>query len=307
MPKIKEVEYVWMDGEFVKWNEATVPIMTHALHYGSGVFEGIRGYSANGNVNVFRLEDHMKRLHDSAKIYMMDIGHSVKELCDITVKLIKKNDIKETCYIRPLVYRGVGEFGMNPAGAPVNTAIIAFPFGKYLDAEKGSKCCISSWRRIAPDTLPPEAKACGNYINSILAKTEAVRNGYDEAIMLDMNGYVSEGSAENIFIMRRGTLLTPSRSSSILEGITRHSVITVAKEDLGLEVVERTITRSELYVCDEAFLTGTAAEITPIVSVDGRVVGDGGVGVVTRDIQKRFFDIVEGRSSNYSRWLTPVY
>ncbi len=307
MPKIKEVEYIWMDGKFVKWSDAKVHVMTHCLHYGTGVFEGIRGYSTNGNVNVFRLEDHMKRLHDSAKIYMMDIGHSVKELCDVTVELIKKNNIKETCYIRPLVYRGFGEFGMNPAGSPVNTAIIAFPFGKYLDAEKGSKCCISSWRRIAPDTLPPESKACGNYINSILGKTEAIRNGYDEAIMLDMNGYVSEGSAENIFIMRRGTLLTPSRSSSILEGITRHSAMTIAKDDLGLEVIERTITRSELYICDEAFFTGTAAEITPITSVDGRVVGDGRTGTVTRDIQKRFFDIVEGRSKNYSHWLTLVY
>lgn len=307
MPKIKEVEYVWMDGEFVKWDEARVPVMTHCLHYGTGVFEGIRGYSAKGNVNVFRLEDHMKRLYDSAKIHMMDVGHSVKELCDATVELIKKNNLKETCYVRPLVYRGFGEFGINPAGSPVKTAIIVFPFGKYLDPETGAKCCISSWRRIAPDTLPPEAKACGNYINSVLAKTEAVRNGYDEAIMLDMNGYVSEGSGENIFIMRRGTLLTPSRSSSILEGITRHSAMTIAKKDMDLEVIERTITRSELYVCDEAFFTGTAAEITPIMSVDGRVVGNGKMGAVTRDLQKRFFDIVEGKSKTYSHWLTPVY
>ncbi|MEM3088119.1 MAG: branched-chain amino acid transaminase, partial [Candidatus Bathyarchaeia archaeon] len=198
---IKEVEYVWMDGNFVKWNEATVHILTHALHYGTGVFEGIRGYAGANNVYIFRLREHMKRLRNSAKVYMMDIPYSQDDLCTATIELLKKNNIRETCYIRPLVYRGFGVIGLNPINSPVKTAIAAFPFGKYLGTG-GVNCCVSSWRRISSSALPPEAKACGNYINSVLAKLEAIQNGFDEAILLDQYGYVSEGSGENIFIVR---------------------------------------------------------------------------------------------------------
>ncbi|MBS7644397.1 branched-chain amino acid transaminase [Candidatus Bathyarchaeota archaeon] len=302
---IKEVEYVWMDGNFVKWNEATVHILTHALHYGTGVFEGIRGYAGANNVYIFRLREHMKRLRNSAKVYMMDIPYSQDDLCTATIELLKKNNIRETCYIRPLVYRGFGVIGLNPINSPVKTAIAAFPFGKYLGTG-GVNCCVSSWRRISSSALPPEAKACGNYINSVLAKLEAIQNGFDEAILLDQYGYVSEGSGENIFIVRDNVIYTPPLSSSILEGITRDSVFKIAS-DLGYQVVERMITRTELYICDEAFFSGTAAEITPIVKIDHRVIGDGKIGSVTEKIRTAFFRIVEGKNEKYQHWLTPVY
>jgi branched-chain amino acid aminotransferase len=302
---IKEVEYVWMDGNFVKWNEANVHILTHALHYGTGVFEGIRGYAGVNNVYIFRLREHMRRLHNSAKVYMMDLPCSPDDLCTATVELLKKNNIRETCYIRPLIYRGFGVIGLNPIKSPVKAAIAAFPFGKYLGTE-GVNCCVSSWRRISSSALPPEAKACGNYINSVLAKLEAIQNGFDEAILLDQYGYVSEGSGENLFIVRDNVIYTPPLSSSILEGITRDSVFKIAS-DLGYRVVERIITRVELYICDEAFFSGTAAEITPIAKIDHRVVGDGKIGSVTEKIRKTFFEIVEGKNEKYQHWLTPVY
>jgi branched-chain amino acid aminotransferase len=302
---IKEVEYVWMDGNFVKWNEANVHILTHALHYGTGVFEGIRGYAGANNVYIFRLREHMKRLRNSAKVYMMDIPYSQDDLCTATIELLKKNNIRETCYIRPLVYRGFGVIGLNPIKSPVKTAIAAFPFGKYLGTE-GVNCCVSSWRRISSSALPPEAKACGNYINSVLAKLEAIQNGFDEAILLDQYGYVSEGSGENIFIVRDNVIYTPPISSSILEGITRDSVFKIAS-DLGYRVVERIITRAELYICDEAFFSGTAAEITPIVKIDHRIIGDGKIGPVAEKIRTEFFRIVEGKNEKYRHWLTPVY
>ena len=302
---IKEVEYVWMDGNFVKWNEANVHILTHALHYGTGVFEGIRGYAGANNVYIFRLREHMKRLRNSAKVYMMDIPYSQDDLCTATIELLKKNNIRETCYIRPLIYRGFGVIGLNPIKSPVKTAIAAFPFGKYLGTE-GVNCCVSSWRRISSSALPPEAKACGNYINSVLAKLEAIQNGFDEAILLDQYGYVSEGSGENIFIVRDNVIYTPPISSSILEGITRDSVFKIAS-DLGYRVVERIITRAELYICDEAFFSGTAAEITPIVKIDHRIIGDGKIGPVAEKIRTEFFRIVEGKNEKYRHWLTPVY
>ncbi len=295
-----------MDGKFVKWNEAKVHVMTHCLHYGTGVFEGIRGYGTESNVYVFRLQEHLNRLFNSAKLYFMEIEWSEEDLTQAILELLRKNRIRETCYIRPIVYRGYGVFGLNPFGAPVQTAIVAFPFGKYIDAEGGASCCITSWRRIAPDALPPESKACGNYINSVLAKIEAVKNGFDEAIFLDSLGFVSEGSGENLFIVKDGIVYTPPTYASILIGITRDTAIQLTKE-MGITVVERPITRTELYYSDEIFFTGTAAEVTPIVKIDHRTIGNGKVGPISQKLRARFEKIVRGEDKKHENWLTAVY
>lgn len=301
---IVEAKYVWMDGEFTEWSKASVHVMTHALHYGTAVFEGIRGYWDGGRVKIFRLRDHIRRLFYSAKVLYMQIPYSPEELEKAIIETVKVNEIRENCYIRPLVYRGYGVIGLNPLKAPVRVAIAAFPFGKYLE-EKGVRCCVSSWRRIAIDSQPPAAKMCGNYVNSCLAKVEAVLNGFDEAIFLDSHGYVCEGTGENLFIVRDGVIATPPTVTGILEGITRDTVIRMAK-DMGFEVQERLIARSELYMCDEAFFTGTAAEITPIVSIDNRTVGDGSIGPVTRELRTKYFDVVVGRVPKYREWITEV-
>lgn len=303
---VQEVDYIWMDGEIVRWDEAKVHVMTHCLHYGSGVFEGIRGYSSGSNLYVFRLVDHINRLFDSAKLYFMDIKWSKQELIDTIVELIKKNKIKETCYIRPLIYRGYGAFGLNALEAPVQTSIIAFPFGKYIEADAGARCCISSWRRISTDALPPESKACGNYINSVLAKVEAVKNGFDEAIFLDNQGFVSEGSGENLFVVKNGVVYTPPNYASILIGITRDSIIQLCKE-MNLEIVERPITRTELYYSDEVFFSGTAAEITPVIEIDHYTIGEGDIGKITQQLMKRFNKIVKAMDETHMDWLTAVY
>ncbi len=301
---ISEAKYIWMDGELVEWSEARVHVMTHALHYGTAVFEGIRGYWDEGVLKVFRLRDHIVRLFNSAKIFYMDIPFTQTQIEKAVVETIKANSIRENCYIRPIVYRGYGVVGLNPLKAPVKVAIAIFPFGKYLE-EKGVKCCVSSWRRIAIDSQPPSAKICGNYVNSCLAKVEAVLNGFDEAIFLDNHGYVCEGTGENIFIVKNRTLLTPPITSGILEGITRDTVMKIA-EDLGFKVQERLIARSELYICDEAFFTGTAAEITPIVSIDHRIIGDGSPGPVTREIRGYYFKVVLGKINKYADWIVKV-
>ncbi|MBS7609703.1 branched-chain amino acid transaminase [Candidatus Bathyarchaeota archaeon] len=303
---IQATKFIWMNGRFIEWDEAKVHVLTHALNYGTGVFEGIRGYAGDGNLYVFRLHDHLNRLMRSAKTYFMEIPYKVEDLEKAILELLRRNELRVTCYIRPLAYRSYGFIGLDPSRSEVHVAIAAFPFGKYLDPTKGVSCCISSWRRIAIDALPPDAKACGNYVNSALAKMEALKNGYDEAIFLDSHGYVCEGTGENIFIVRDGIIATPPLSAGILEGITRDSVIKIAG-DMGLKVEERIITRNELYVCDEAFFTGTAAEITPIVKIDGRIVGDGSIGPITRRLQEAFFSIVEGRNDRYKHWLTAVY
>jgi len=302
---IEKVEYVWMDGRYVAWDEARVHVMTHALHYGTGVFEGVRGYAVGDNLYVFRLEDHLKRLYDSAKVYFMDIPYAQSELKDSIINLLKKNRLKSNCYIRPIVYRGFGEFGLNPLGSPVNCAVIAFPIGSYLK-ETGVRVRTSSWRRTPDECLPSAAKTCGAYVNSVLAKVEAVKSGYDEAILLDGNGYLAEGTGENIFIVKDHGIYTPPLSSSILEGVTRRTVINLA-EDEGYRVLEVPLLKSELYRCDEAFFTGTAAEITPILQVDDRKVGDGSVGEVTSRLQRLFKDVVAGKVRRYRRWLTKVY
>jgi branched-chain amino acid aminotransferase len=303
--KIQPVEYVWMDGKFVKWDEAKVHVMTHALHYGTGVFEGIRAYPSNGNLYVFRLKDHIERLINSAKIYMMDVNYTVEELTEVILELLRINKLKELCYIRPIVFKGLGEFGLNPFGSPTQIAICAFPVGAYLE-KGGVSVCTSSWRRTPDVSMPSAAKACGSYLNSVLAKIEAVQNGYDEAIFIDINGYLSEGAGENIFIVKKGVIYTPPVSSSILEGITRDSIIKIISE-LGYPFFERPILRSELYVCDEAFFTGTAAEITPILKVDNRIVGNGKPGKITNEIKNFFFEIISCKKPKYQHWLTKVY
>lgn len=302
---IQEVEYIWINGNLVRWDQANIHILSHVIHYGTGVFEGIRGYWSGKNLFVFRLEDHIKRLFDSSELYFMDPGFTEEELVDATIRLLKENLIKNDCYIRPLIYRGYGNIGLNALKAPVESAIIAFPFGKYIEAE-GARCCVSSWRRIPTDVLPPESKACGNYINSVLAKVEAAKNGFDEAIFLDQHGYVSEGSGENLFIIKNHILITPPVYSSILVGITRDSILSLCK-DMNIDVKERPITRTELINADEVFFSGTAAEITPIVEIDYHKISEGKTGKITEKLMKKFNEIVKGNNKEYEDWLTPVY
>lgn len=302
---IEDVEYIWINGELVKWSQAKIHILSHVIHYGTGVFEGIRGYWSGKNLFIFRLYDHVNRLFESSELYFMKPDFTREEIAEATKDLLKENKIKTNCYIRPLVYRGYGKIGLNPLETPVDTAIIAFPFGKYIEAE-GARCCISSWRRIPTDVLPPESKACGNYINSVLAKTEAVKNGFDEAIFLDHDGYVSEGSGENLFMIKDNIVYTPPVYSSILVGITRDSIIKLCK-DMKIEVKERPITRTELINADEAFFSGTAAEITPIVEIDHHKIGEGKIGEIAEKINKNFKEIVKGNIEEYKDWLFPIY
>lgn len=304
--KVKGGEFVWFDGKFVKWHEATVPVFTHALHYGTAVFEGIRGYAAKNNLYIFRLQDHMERLHRSAGVYSLSVNYSAKELASATVELLQRNGVKESCYIRPLTFVGTHGIDLNVTrDSPTHTVIISFPFAKYFKGE-GIRACVSSWRRIHDSTTPPLAKAAGNYLNSILATQESKRNGYDESILLDLSGNVSEASGENIFLVRRGKIYTPFFADSALEGITRESAIKVAR-DMGYEVMERPIPRTELYIADEIFLTGTAAEIVPVIGIDGYVVGSGREGPVTKKIRETYERIVSAGVKEYMDWLTPVW
>ena len=304
--KEKGGEFVWFDSKFVKWEDAKVPIFTHALHYGTAVFEGIRGYSSKNNVYIFRLQDHMERLHRSAGVYSITLNYSAKELARATIELLQKNKMKESCYIRPLTFVGLHGIDLNlTKNSPTHAVIITFPFAKYFKGE-GIKACVSSWRRINDSTTPPLAKAAGNYLNSILAAQESQRNGYDESILLDLSGNVSEASGENIFLVRRGRIYTPYFADSALEGITRESAIEIAK-DIGYEVTERPIPRTELYMADEIFLTGTAAEIVPVISVDGHVIGRGKEGPVTKGIREMYANVVSASSKDYMEWLTPVW
>jgi branched-chain amino acid aminotransferase len=304
--KEKGGEFVWFDGKPVKWENAKVPIFIHALHYGTAVFEGIRGYAAKNNVYIFRLQDHMERLHRSADVYSISLPYSATDLAKATVELLQKNKVKVSCYIRPLTFVGVHGIDLNVnKSSPTHTVIITFPFAKYFKSE-GIKACVSSWRRISDSSTPPLAKAAGNYLNSVLATQESQRNGYDESILLDLSGNVSEASGENIFLVRHGRIYTPFSADSALEGITRESAITVAK-DLGYEVTERPIPRTELYMADEIFLTGTAAEIVPVTRIDGHTVGSGKEGPVTRGIRAMYEKVVSAAAKDYMDWLTPVW
>ena len=304
--KTKGAEFIWFDGKFVKWDEAKVPIMTHALHYGTAVFEGIRAYASRNNLYIFKLNEHMKRLHRSASVYSIALNYTAKELCEATTQLLKKIGLRESCYIRPLTFVGLHGIDLNiTRESPTHTAIIIFPFAKYFKGE-GIKACISSWRRIHDTAMPPMAKAAGNYLNSILATQESRRNGYDESILLDRDGYVSEASGENIFLVRNNNIYTPSIASSALEGITRDTTITIAK-DLGYKVKERSISRTELYIADEIFLTGTAAEIIAVTSIDDRTIGNGIEGSITKSIREKYSEIVSANVEGFTSWLTPVW
>jgi branched-chain amino acid aminotransferase len=303
---IPKTEKIWMDGKFVDWDNATVHILTHTLHYGLGVFEGIRCYETRGGPAIFRLDEHIERLFKSAHIFLMDIPYSKREIKDAIIKTVRTNKIKE-CYIRPLVYIGYGAMGLYPKGNPVNVSVAVWSWGTYL-GEKGIKNGIrvktSSFIRNHVNANMSRAKVCGYYVNSQLAKKEAISCGYDEALFLDTEGYVSEGSGENIFIARNGILKT-TPLTSILEGVTRNSIIEIANDE-GIKIVEERFTRDEIYIADEAFFTGTAAEVTPIKEVDGRTIGNGRPGKITKRLQSIFFDTVKGKNKKYKSWLTRI-
>ena len=305
---MEKTEKIWLDGKFVPWHEANVHVLTHTLHYGLGVFEGVRCYQIkNKKSAIFRLHEHVDRLFNSAIVLGIDIPFSQKEIFTAIQLVVRKNKLKE-CYIRPIVFLGHNQMGLNPNGVDVRVAIAAWPWGTYLGDEglsSGIRVRISSFTRHHVNITMTRAKACGHYVNSILAKTEAVRDGYDEAILLDSQGYVSEGSGENIFLLSKGRLKTPALSCSNLEGITRDSVFGIAKH-LKIEVEEGRVTRDELYIADEVFLTGTAAEITPVREIDNRTIGNGKRGKATTRIQKMFFEIVHGSHAKFKKWLSEV-
>ena len=303
---IKEAKYIWMNGDFIPWWDVKIHILSHVVQYGSGVFEGIRSYDTSNGSAIFRLSDHLKRLYNSAKIYRIEIPFPFEQLHEATKELLRKNELKDS-YIRPIVYRGYGTILPDGSDATVEASIIAFDLGKFLgdkDMNEGIDAMVSSWRKFAPDTIPSIAKADGNYLNSQLALMEAHRYGFNEAILLDNFGFVSEGSGENIFVVKNGVFFTPSVSSSILEGITRDSVIQIAKDacfDIRFELMPREM----LYVADEIFLVGTAAEVTSVRTVDKILIGNGKVGEITKMIQEKFFRIVTGEDDKYN-WLEYV-
>ncbi|MDP1758926.1 MAG: branched-chain amino acid transaminase [Thermodesulfovibrionales bacterium] len=303
---IKKTEKIWMDGRFVDWDDANVHVMTHTLHYGLGVFEGIRCYETKSGPAIFRLKEHVQRLFKSAQIFLLAIPYSEKEIEEAIIKTVKINKVKE-CYIRPLVYIGYGAMGLYPKDNPVKVAVSVWPWGAYLGDDglkNGIRVKVSSFIRNHVNSQMSRAKACGYYINSQLAKKEAISLGYDEALLLDTDGYVAEGSGENIFIVRNGRLKT-TPLTSVLEGITRDSIMKIAR-DLKIEVIEERFTRDELYISDEAFFTGTAAEITPIREVDSRVIGEGRAGRITKKLQSVFFDSVKGKNKKYGSWITRI-
>lgn len=302
---IQAVDVIWMNGEMVAWEKATVHVLSHALHYGTGVFEGIRCYETPKGPAVFRLEDHMNRLENSARIFMMDLPYTADELVAATHETIKANGLK-SCYIRPIAFRGYGEIGVNPEANPIDVVVAVWPWGAYLGdeaLEHGVRMTISSWRRHDPNIIPPAAKVTGAYINSVAAKQEALHKGFDEAIMLNTQGYVAEATGENIFLVKDGEITTPELSAGALSGITRASVMTLAA-DLGNPVRETMVSRSDLYTADEIFCCGTAAEVTPVREIDGRVIGK--PGPVTKEIQQKFFDAVKGVDEKYADWLDIV-
>ncbi len=297
-----------MNGDFLPWEEAKVHVLTHGLHYGTGVFEGVRCYETElGGPAVFRNADHVQRLLKSAELYYMPVPFSSQELQAATRDLVARNGIA-SCYIRPIVYRGYGSMGLNPMEAPVEVSIACWEWGTYLGDDgvrNGVRAKVSSWRRISPDSLIPQAKASGQYLNNVLAKVESMKAGYQEAILLDDHGHVCEGTGENIYVVTRGEIVTPGHHNSILDGITRRSVIQIA-QDLGYPVVERNIARAELYLADEVFMTGTAAELVPVVEVDDHKVGSGTPGEVTRALQSTFDAAIHGRDARYREWLDVV-
>ncbi len=304
---MQKTDYIWFNGQLVAWEQATVHVLSHALHYGSSVFEGIRCYDTPRGPALFRLQPHVRRMFDSAKIYRMEIPYSQQQLAVAIKETIKANKLR-SAYVRPIVYRGYGTISLDPSNCPVEVAVAAFEWGRYLGAEsleRGVDVCVSSWNRFAPNTMPALAKAGGNYLNSILVKFEALRDGYSEGIVLDTNGQVSEGSGENLFVIRDGVVMTPPFSSSILSGITRDTVIHLLREQ-GFELQQQTLPRELLYLADEVFFTGTAAEIVPIRSIDGITIGNGRRGPITEQLQAAFFALVQGEREDSYGWLEYV-
>ncbi len=300
-------ELIWMNGELIPWEDAKVHVLTHGLHYGTGVFEGVRCYDTEIGPAVFRNSDHVERLFRSAELYYMPIPYSREQIRQATLETIARNNFRE-CYIRPIVFRGYGTMGLFPLDAPVDVTIAVWPWGAYLGEEgkaKGVRAKVSSWRRISADSLIPHAKASGQYLNSILAKIESHKAGYEEAILLDDHGHVCEGSGENIYVVRDGVVYTPPQTAGILDGINRKSIIQIAR-DLGFSVVERDIARAELVLADEVFLSGTAAELVPVREIDDHTIGSGEPGEITLTLQKAFDDALHGRTERYREWLDPV-
>lgn len=306
---ITPTKKIWMDGELVDWEHATTHVLSHTLHYGLGAFEGIRAYKTAEGVAIFRLREHMERLQRSCKILMIELPYTTDELCEAAKEIVRVNDLSEGCYMRPLVYLGYGEMGIYPLNSPVNTVIAAWPWGSYLGDEgvaNGVRMKISSWARHHPNSMPTASKTVGGYVNSGLAKIEAMKAGYDEAIMLGTDGLISECTGENIFVVRDGKLISPPPSEAgALTGITLNSITTIAK-DLGYEVTFEALRRDDLYLADEAFLTGTAAEVVPIASVDDRSVGEGTPGPITLAVQSTYFAAVRGERPEYASWLAHV-
>ena len=300
---MEQADLIWHNGEMVAWEDAKVHVLTHGLHYGTGVFEGIRAYDTPRGPSIFRLHDHLDRLFKSAELYYMPIPYTLEELRTATHELVAANGLPE-CYIRPIAFRGYGQMGLNPLEAPVDLTIAVWPWGAYLGEEgkqHGVRAKVASWRRIPHDALIPHAKASGQYLNSVLAKIEATKAGYDEAILLDHQGFVSEGSGENIYVVREGIIHTPPQTAGILDGISRKSIIQIAR-DLGYEVVERNLARAEMYLADEVFLSGTAAELVPVREIDDHAIGTGGPGPITTELQRVFDDALHGRDSRYAEW-----
>ncbi len=302
-------QYAFFKGEFVPIGEAKVSIMTHALHYGTGCFEGIRAYwnQEEEQLYVFRLAEHYERLHRSCRILFMDLPYSVEELGELTVKLLRMNEHRTDTYVRPLAYKATEGIGVRLHDLQDDFAIFAVPFGRYLENEEGAKVCTSSWRRINDTAIPARAKITGSYINSALAKTEAALNGFDEAIVLTQDGHVSEGSAENLFIVRNRKLITSPGTDDILEGITRSTIMQLARVEMGMEVEERRIDRTELYIAEEAFFCGTGVQVAAIVEVDHRQVGSGKIGPIVARLRDLYFGVVRGKVEKYKEWCTPVY
>ena len=300
--------YAFFQKKFIPMSDAKLGVMTHALHYGTALFEGIRGNwnAEKGEMYLFRLKEHYTRMHNGAKLFKIALDYSVDEMIKLTVELIQKDGLKEDSYIRPLAYKSTEQMGVRLHNLDADFLMFAIPWGRYIDTDS-CKCGVSSWRRSAGDSIPPQVKSTGIYINSALAKTEAIENGYDEAIMLTPDGFVSEGSGENIFLVIDGKLHTPAPQNNILIGITRDTVMQLAKNELGIETVERSINRAELYTAQECFLTGTAANLTPVTEIDHRPLGNGKVGPVTEQLQKLYFDVIRGKMPRYMDWCTPVY
>ncbi len=306
---VKNTDWIWMNGKFVSWDEAHIHVLSHVIHYGSSVFEGIRCYETPKGPRVLRLKDHIQRLYHSAKVYRMEIPFTLDEYCEVCLEVIRRNGMQK-CYIRPVVFRGYGDVGVNPLPCPVDTAVAVWDWGAYLGPEalaKGVDVCVSTWNRPSPNSLPAMAKCAANYMNGQLIKMEAILSGFAEGIALDVNGYVSEGSGENIFLVRNGTVYTPSLGHAVLPGITRDGVLTILAKEMKMEVRHQAVPSEMLYLADEIYFTGTEAEITPIASVERIPVGKGQRGPVTEAVQKRYLEIVQGKAEDIYGWLTPVY